>query len=48
MPYQELITPVNNFLLCPTPQEWLDKALENIDLLILDHANCEKKLLLLR
>ena len=43
MHYQELIKPINNFLLCSTPQEWLDKALDNIDLLLLDHASCEKK-----
>jgi tRNA 2-(methylsulfanyl)-N6-isopentenyladenosine37 hydroxylase len=43
MPYQELIQPINNFLLCPTPEGWLDKALDNIDLLLVDHANCEKK-----
>ena len=30
-------------LLCETPQAWLDKALQNIPLLLRDHANCEKK-----
>ena len=34
---------IQNFLLCPTPQEWLDWALDNQDLLLIDHANCEKK-----
>lgn len=31
------------FLLCPTPPAWLDWALQNQALLLIDHANCEKK-----
>ena len=31
------------FLPCPTPQAWLDWALQNQQLLLVDHANCEKK-----
>tara|TARA_R100000306_G_C4382649_1_gene147129 strand:- start:2848 stop:3492 length:645 start_codon:yes stop_codon:yes gene_type:complete len=31
------------FLPCRTPQAWLDWALQNQDLLLIDHANCEKK-----
>lgn len=31
------------FLLCPTPAAWLDWALQNQTLLLIDHANCEKK-----
>jgi tRNA-(ms[2]io[6]A)-hydroxylase len=31
------------FLLCPTPTAWLDWALQNQPLLLIDHANCEKK-----
>ena len=31
------------FLLCPTPAEWIEHASCHIDLLLLDHANCEKK-----
>lgn len=31
------------FLNCPTPQAWLDHAVTNIETLLIDHANCEKK-----
>jgi tRNA-(ms[2]io[6]A)-hydroxylase len=31
------------FLHCETPDEWVNSALEHHDLLLLDHANCEKK-----
>ena len=34
---------IQAFLLCPTPPSWLDKALDNPELLLIDHANCEKK-----
>src|SRR5690554_2713317 len=34
---------INNFLYCQTPDSWITGALANIDLLLLDHANCEKK-----
>ena len=39
----ELMQPVYDFLGCRTPQTWLDTALENLELLMQDHANCEKK-----
>lgn len=39
----ELMQPVYDFLGCHTPQAWLDTALENLELLMQDHANCEKK-----
>ena len=29
--------------LAPTPNEWLEAAQSNIDVLLIDHANCEKK-----
>ena len=32
-----------DFLLCETPNEWLQEALNNLDTLLIDHANCEKK-----
>lgn len=32
-----------DFLQQPTPQSWLDAALTNIPLLLLDHAHCERK-----
>ncbi len=34
---------VKAFLGCPTPQGWLDQALNNLDILLIDHAHCEKK-----
>lgn len=36
---QELI----DFLPCETPQRWVDWALDNEELLLIDHAQCEKK-----
>ncbi|WP_174493053.1 tRNA-(ms[2]io[6]A)-hydroxylase [Acinetobacter sp. Marseille-Q1623] len=41
--YDELMQPVIGFLGCETPQAWLDEALKNLDILMQDHANCEKK-----
>ncbi len=34
---------VNTFLLCETPDSWLEKAREDLPTLLIDHANCEKK-----
>ena len=31
------------FLLCPTPPKWLDLARDSLPILLIDHANCEKK-----
>lgn len=31
------------FLHCRTPDAWIQAALENLDVLLIDHANCEKK-----
>jgi tRNA-(ms[2]io[6]A)-hydroxylase len=39
---QEL-APIQAFLACPTPAPWVDWALQNPDILLIDHANCEKK-----
>ena len=39
----ESIDEVLQFLDCPTPQSWIDAALANISILLIDHANCEKK-----
>ena len=39
----QLPSTVDDLLLCPTPQAWLDAALEQQDTLLIDHANCEKK-----
>ncbi len=41
--YDELMEPVIGFLGCKTPQPWLDEALNNLEILMQDHANCEKK-----
>jgi tRNA-(ms[2]io[6]A)-hydroxylase len=37
------ILPVEQFVGCPTPQAWLEAAVRNLDILLIDHANCEKK-----
>ena len=34
---------IQSFLLCSTPAAWLDWALQNPDILLVDHTNCEKK-----
>ena len=34
---------IEDFLPCKTPERWLENAVENPDLLLIDHANCEKK-----
>ena len=33
----------NDILLCPTPAQWIKKAVDSLDTLLIDHANCEKK-----
>lgn len=39
----ELMQPVLEFLPCRTPDAWVETALDNIPVLLIDHANCEKK-----
>ncbi|ONF45486.1 tRNA-(ms[2]io[6]A)-hydroxylase [Marinobacter lutaoensis] len=34
---------IHDFLPCRTPGRWLENALANPDLLLIDHAHCEKK-----
>ena len=34
---------VNSFLACETPEKWLDAVPDQIQTLLIDHANCEKK-----
>lgn len=41
--YDELMKPVLAFLGCETPKAWLNQAVENLPILMQDHANCEKK-----
>lgn len=36
------IAPITAFLYCPTPRAWIDWALANPGILLVDHANCEK------
>lgn len=37
------IAGIQRFLQCETPQGWIDNALANPDVMLIDHANCEKK-----
>lgn len=37
------ITPILQFLLCRTPDAWLERALQDMDLILLDHAANEMK-----
>jgi tRNA 2-(methylsulfanyl)-N6-isopentenyladenosine37 hydroxylase len=37
------IKSITDFLLCRTPQAWIDRALQEQAILLVDHANCEKK-----
>ncbi|MGI0117602.1 tRNA-(ms[2]io[6]A)-hydroxylase [Zooshikella sp. RANM57] len=34
---------LDEFLLCETPKEWIEAALDEPEILLIDHANCEKK-----
>lgn len=34
---------INEFLLCATPEAWIEEALKHPETLLIDHANCEKK-----
>jgi tRNA-(ms[2]io[6]A)-hydroxylase len=45
MNIQELLTPINAFLQCETPQSWINEAIkpERLPILLVDHANCELK-----
>ncbi len=37
------LSEIKGFLLSGTPQLWVEKALDNIPVLLIDHAHCEKK-----
>ncbi len=45
MNIQKYIKPeiIDDFLLCDTPDVWVTTALDNIELMLLDHAHCEVK-----
>ncbi len=34
---------INEFLLCETPDAWIREALKHPEIMLIDHANCEKK-----
>jgi tRNA-(ms[2]io[6]A)-hydroxylase len=36
-------TGIDDVLACETPRSWLQAAVEHQDILLIDHANCEKK-----
>ncbi|MEH6551158.1 MAG: tRNA isopentenyl-2-thiomethyl-A-37 hydroxylase MiaE [Pseudomonadales bacterium] len=38
-----VLAEIEDFLGCPTPDLWLQNALANPEILLIDHANCEKK-----
>ncbi len=38
-----LLQPIYQFLGCETPQQWVDAALLQQDIMLIDHCNCEKK-----
>lgn len=40
---KESLKPVHDFLSCETPDAWLHEASKQLPLLLIDHANCEKK-----
>ncbi len=37
------VLPAVDFVGCPTPTAWLEQAVRHQDILLIDHANCEKK-----
>ncbi|HDY83247.1 MAG TPA: tRNA-(ms[2]io[6]A)-hydroxylase [Halieaceae bacterium] len=37
------ISPIQAFLACETPRKWVNWALQSPEILLVDHANCEKK-----
>ncbi len=39
----EALQDIHDFLPCRTPQRWIENALANQDLMLIDHAHCEKK-----
>lgn len=38
-----MLQPIREFLLCATPDAWVQQALREPEILLVDHANCEKK-----
>lgn len=42
-PITAALDELQNFLGCQTPDSWIERARSDIPLLLVDHANCEKK-----
>ena len=42
-PLSDLFPEMAAFLPCCTPDAWIEAALQQTDILLIDHANCEKK-----
>ncbi|ROS04661.1 tRNA-(ms[2]io[6]A)-hydroxylase [Sinobacterium caligoides] len=40
---EEMLAPIYEFLLCETPDEWVEVALQHPEIMLIDHCNCEKK-----
>mgnify|MGYP001213380448 FL=1 len=38
-----MLQAIEEFLLCRTPEAWIQQALQYPEILLIDHANCEKK-----
>lgn len=38
-----MLQAIEEFLLCRTPDAWIRQALQHPEILLIDHANCEKK-----
>ena len=43
MTLDEVLQEIQQFLACETPDSWIQEALKQQDILLIDHANCEKK-----
>lgn len=43
MTIDDVMQEIGQFLACPTPDAWVEEALNQQDILLIDHANCEKK-----
>ena len=39
----DALNAIHEFLPCRTPQRWIENALANQELMLIDHAHCEKK-----
>lgn len=39
----DALNAIHDFLPCRTPRRWIENALANQDLMLIDHAHCEKK-----